>query len=105
MADLNQLVEKALETLDYVLEHPPIDYDGPLRIMPTDNDLAEVRVKVSAAAAILEFAASMSRAPVPDRPGCQHEDRTNMTTMGSDVVTELCRQCGAELVNGIQVKG
>lgn len=102
MADLNQLVEKALKTLDYVLEHPPID--GPMGDAHL-TEINEAQLKVSAAAAILEFAASQSRLVAEIPTTCKHEDRTNMTTMGSDVVTELCRQCGVELVNGIQVKG
>lgn len=101
MADLNQLVEKALKTLDYVLEHPPID--GPMGDAHL-TEINEAHLKVSAAAAVLEFAAAMSRAPIPEQPGCKHEDRINMSTMGSKAVVEVCRQCNARLENGVVVK-
>lgn len=87
MADLNQLVEKALNALEGTLALP----------IP--------ELQVPAAAAILEFAAAMSRQALVESHGCKHEQRTNMTTMGGGPVIEICKLCGVRLENGVEVKG
>jgi len=88
MPEFQALVDKALKTAAEALdEHYSLD------------------TRLHAAEIVLRFAASVSRG-APEAPaGCQHENRIDMTTMGSAVVKEICRQCGAELEDGVVVKG
>jgi hypothetical protein len=91
------LVEKALRTLEYVLDHPPID--GPIG-EASAVEIAEAQLKVSAAQAVLQFVVAVA----PQSIGCDHapEKRTNVSTMGGGPLREVCA-CGAQLEDGVLV--
>jgi hypothetical protein len=85
MKDLNALVDTAVEVLMGIMEK------------------GERHEQLAAAEAALTFVATLPVSPARSDAGCQHPNKTNLTTMGGGPLREACPDCGARWVDGAMV--